>query len=91
MNEPFIQFVDGLVSYGTMVRDIGAYVVRALKSDKDDPDFVSQRTAYKMFGRANVERWRKLGLVEPYERPGVNEYRTADLRYLQRIKKDKKK
>ena len=80
MNEPFIQFVDGLVSYGTMVR-----------ADKDDPDFVSQRTAYKMFGRANVERWRKLGLVEPYERPGVNEYRTADLRYLQRIKKDKKK
>lgn len=91
MSDTFIQFVDGLVPYGTFVRDVGAYVVHALKSDVNDPEFVSQRTAFKMFGRANVERWRKLGLIEPCERPGVNEYRTADLRYLQRIKKDKKK
>ena len=41
-----------------------------------------------MFGRRNVERWRKQGLIEPSKRPGRLEYRTSELRYLQRQKQD---
>ena len=41
-----------------------------------------------MFGRGNVERWRKQGKVTAYKRPGKVEYQTADLRLLQRIQQD---
>lgn len=84
----FLQFVDRLIPYDTFLNDVAARVVRLLKSDNDDPEFVSQRKAYQMFGRRNVERWRKQGKVEPHKRPGKLEYRTADLRLLQRVKQD---
>lgn len=84
----FIQFIDRLIPYDIFLKDIASMVVKMLKSDKDDPEFVSQRKAYEMFGRRNVERWRKQGKVEPCKRPGRLEYRTADLRLLQRVKQD---
>lgn len=85
---PLLQFIDRLVSYETFLKDIASMVVKLLKTDKDDPDFVSQRKAYEMFGRRNVERWRKQGLVQPCKRPGRVEYCTAELRHLQRVKQD---
>ena len=84
----FLQFLDHLIPYETFLNDIAARVVKMMKSDSDDPEFVSQRKAYEMFGRRNVERWRKQGKVEPCKRPGRLEYRTADLRLLQRVKQD---
>ena len=84
----FMQFLDRLIPYDTFLNDVASRVVRMLKTDKDDPEFVSQRKAYEMFGRRNVERWRKQGKVEPCKRPGRLEYRTADLRLLQRVKQD---
>ncbi len=84
----FLQFLDHLIPYDTFLNDIAARVVKMIKSDSDDPEFVSQRKAYEMFGRRNVERWRKQGKVEPCKRPGRLEYRTADLRLLQRVKQD---
>lgn len=84
----FLQFLDHLIPYDTFLNDIAARVVKMMKSDSNDPEFVSQRKAYEMFGRRNVERWRKQGKVEPCKRPGRLEYRTADLRLLQRVKQD---
>ena len=55
---------------------------------KDDPEFISQRKAYELFGRRNVERWKRQGKVVSYKRPGKVEYRTADLRLLQRTTQD---
>ena len=52
------------------------------------PDFMSTRQAYKMFGRKNVERWRRAGKIQPYVRPGKTEYETAQLRLLQRTEQD---
>lgn len=83
-----LQFIDRLVSYETFIKDVASTVVKFIKTDKDDPEFVSQNKAYKMFGRRNVERWRKLGLVEPAKRPGRVEYSTAELRHLQRVRQD---
>ena len=83
-----LHFTDRLIPYDTFLNDIASRVVRLLKSDADDPEFVSQRKAYEMFGRRNVERWRRLGLVQSFKRPGKVEYRTADLRLLQRQSQD---
>jgi len=84
----FLQFLDHLIPYDTFLNDVAARVVKMLKTDSTDPEYVSQRKAYDMFGRANVERWRKQGKVEPCKRPGKLEYRTADLRFLQRATQD---
>lgn len=84
----FLQFSDKSVPYGVFVKDVAAQVVHMLKKDEADPVFVSQRKAYEMFGRRNVERWRRQGKVNPCKRPGKVEYRTADLRLLQRTQQD---
>lgn len=84
----FLQFLDHLIPYDTFLNDVAARVVKMLKTDSTDPEYVSQRKAYDMFGRANVERWRKQEKVEPCKRPGKLEYRTADLRFLQRATQD---
>lgn len=49
---------------------------------------ISQRQAYKIFGRGNVDRWRKNGLIHPCVRPGKKEYSTRRLRELQRTEQD---
>ena len=37
--------------------------------------YISQRQAYERFGRANVERWKTLGIIAPLKRtPGKLEY-----------------
>lgn len=54
----------------------------------NEPEFVSQRKAYQLFGRRNVERWRREGRITFYKRPGKVEYRLADLRRLQNTPQD---
>lgn len=83
-----IQFSDKLVSYETFMSDLSARVARMMKADAADPEYVSQRTAYAMFGRKNVDRWKRNAKIVAYKRPGKIEYRTADLRLLQRIEQD---
>lgn len=84
----FIQFSDHLIPYEAFLKDLAAKIVRLLKADKDDPEYISQRKAYQMFGRRNVERWKRMGAVKCIVRPGKVEYLTADLRVLQRTSDD---
>ena len=83
-----IEFTDKLITYDTFVRDVAMEVARQLSRQWNDPEMVSQRKAYAMFGRGNVDRWRRLGKIQPCKRPGKIEYRTADLRRLQQIQQD---
>lgn len=83
-----IDFSDKSVTYENFITDVAASVVRMLSESRNDPEFISQRKAYKMFGRGNVDRWRKQGKIEPCKRPGKVEYRTAELRALQNTKQD---
>ena len=87
-NDMHIDFTDRTVSYRTFLRDLSANIVKMLHEDKDDPKFVSTRQAYRMFGRKNVERWRKAGKIKPCVRPGKMEYETVQLRLLQRTEQD---
>ena len=84
----FLQFNNQLIPYERFIADVSANVGKMIKNDRNDPDYVSQRKAFAMFGRRNVERWRKSGKVTPCKRPGKVEYRTADLRLLQRVEQD---
>ena len=79
-----LKFIDLEIYYDTFINDLSARIVNRLKNDRNDPEFISQRKAFKMFGRANVERWRRQGKITPHMRPGKVEYKTADLRFLQR-------
>lgn len=83
-----IQFSDRLVTYDTFMTDLTARLARVIKSDAADPEYISQRKAYSIFGRKNVDRWRRTGKVTPSKRPGKVEYCMADLRLLQRTEQD---
>lgn len=84
----YIQFEDKLVVYETFMNDLSARIASLMKSYTNDPEFVSQRKAYKIFGRSNIERWRHEGKIKPCKRPGKIEYRTAELRMLQAVIQD---
>jgi hypothetical protein len=83
-----LSFLDHQIPYETFLNDVASKIVRFLDEQKNDPEYISQRTAFKMFGRRNVERWRREGKIVPCIRPGKVEYRTADLRLLQRTVQD---
>ncbi len=83
-----LEFADRLVTYEDFTNDLAARITNMIETDRIDPEFISQRTAFKIFGRRNVERWRREGKIIPCKRPGKVEYRTSDLRLLQRTVQD---
>lgn len=83
-----LDFPDKSVTYDIFVRDVASSVVRLLADTRNDPEMISQRRAYEMFGRGNVDRWRRQRKVTPCKRPGKVEYRTAELRALQQKQQD---
>ena len=78
-----LDFPDKSVTYDTFVNDVAATVVKMLSDTQNDAEFISQRQAYAIFGRGNVDRWRRQGKIEPHKRPGKIEYRTSELRMQQ--------
>lgn len=66
----FLQFADKSVPYGVFVKDVAAEVAVLLQQFKDDPEYISQNKAFAIFGRANVERWRRQGKVTPMQTSG---------------------
>lgn len=88
MDIKILQVLDRLIPYDIFLNDLAARIVKMMKADNNDPEFVSQRKAYELFGRRNVERWKRQGKIESYKRPGKVEYRTSDLRLLQRTTQD---
>lgn len=83
-----LNFSDRSVTYETFLGDLSARLAKLIREDELDPEYISQRTAYKMFGRRNVDRWRRNRLVNPCKRVGRLEYRTSELRLLQRTQQD---
>ena len=78
-----MNFENKSVRYETFVEDVARRLLFLLSRQRNDPETVSQNKAFEMFGRGNVERWRKKGMIQPCIRPGKVEYRTAELRALQ--------
>lgn len=86
-----IEFPDGTVSYERFVNDLSTEIVQKLKENERMPEFISQRKAFKLFGRANVERWRRTGKISPRIRPGRMDYNVMELKRLQNIQQDYQK
>lgn len=83
-----LEFSDKMVTYETFINDLAARLAMYLREQRKDPDFISQRQAYHIFGRNNVMRWRATGKIEPAKRPGRCEYSMVELRKLQNTKQD---
>lgn len=83
-----LHFDDKSVTYETFLDDLSSRLVHRLRQEDRDPEYVSQRKAYSIFGRRNVDRWRRNGRVKFSKRPGKVEYRMKDLRLLQRTEQD---
>lgn len=83
-----LQFSDRMVSYTTFVNDVAARLASMIAESRADPEVISQREAYRIFGRGNVDRWRRQGKISPCKRPGKVEYVTSELRLLQRTQQD---
>ncbi len=83
-----IQFPDRMVTYDQFVADVAARLAGHIRIHQEDPEYMTQAKAFRVFGRANVERWRRKGDVTPSVRPGKLEYPTARLRELQRREQD---
>ena len=71
-----ITFFEKSVTYDKFVTDIAARLASFMKEDKDDPEYISQRRAERIYGQANVLRWRRSGKIE---------YPTAQLKELSRV------
>lgn len=84
----FIDFIDKSVTYDTFVRDVATSVVRLLSEVRNDPEYISKRRAYKLFGRGNVDRWLKNEDIKPHIRPGKIELKMVELRVLQNREQD---
>lgn len=72
----------------TLFADMAKKMADYLKEVKNDPEYISQNKAYKMFGRNTVDRWKRLRLITPRITKGKMEYKTSVLRKLQDIKQD---
>lgn len=83
-----LQFADKMVTYDQFVTDVAARLASHIRIQAEDPQYMSQSKAFKVFGRANVERWRKKGYLHPCKRPGKLEYRSEELRERQRMEQD---
>lgn len=75
-------------SYNKFIHDVASSLANILLKLDNDPEIITQRRAYSIFGRANVDRWKKEGKIHPMKRPGKIEYRTSELRYVQKCSQD---
>lgn len=77
-----------IADMNSFVKAVAAKLATFLKEDAADPEYLSQREAFKRFGEGNVRRWRQQGKIEPCKRPGKIEYKTSTLKELSRTVQD---
>ncbi len=58
------------VSYDRFLSDLAKQMVSLIRQEEQHPEYLSQQQAYRLFGRANVQRWRRAGLLRIIRRPG---------------------
>ena len=83
MSELSLVFDGNCIPYDVFKRDLASEIIKQLKDSKEDKEIITQNEAYRIFGRANVMRWKKLELVKPAKKGGRIQYVTAELRHLQ--------
>ncbi len=79
-----ITFPTNSVTYDKFVTDIAAKLASFMKEDQNDAAYISQRKAIALYGKGNIERWKKSGAISPVSRPGKIEYNQSVLKELSR-------
>ena len=84
-----LQFGDQTVSFEQFVDSLATKVALRMHQIEKGQFEISQRQAYKMFGKSDVQRWIKNGKLEPVRiSPGKKRYRLIDLQQLANIQQN---
>ena len=83
-----IKFPDRMVSYDVFMSDLATRIAEKILSMREQPEVISQRAAYREYGKKNVQRWLRQGKLHPCKRIGKVEYSTAELRMAQQVQQD---
>ena len=81
-NTEFV-FQDASVTYDKFTSELATKIALKLYQIEKGQMEVSQAQAFKLFGRADVERWLKKGLITPRRiSPGKKRFKLQDLQKL---------
>ena len=84
-----LQFSDKTVTFEQFVDMLATKVALRIHQVEKGQLEISQAQAYKLFGRADVERWVRSGNLEPVRiSPGKKRYRLIDLQKLASIQQN---
>ncbi|MBQ5938227.1 MAG: hypothetical protein IJL50_10370 [Bacteroidaceae bacterium] len=84
-----IQFIDKTVTFEQFVDALATKVALRIHQVEKGQLEISQAQAFKLFGRADVERWVKNGKLVPSRiSPGKKRYRLVDLQKLASIQQN---
>lgn len=84
-----IQFSDASVTYEQFVEELATKVALKMHQIEKGQLEISQAKAYKMFGRADVDRWVRTGKLKPCRiSPGKKRYKLIDLQRLASVQQN---
>ena len=84
-----LQFVDQSVTFEQFVDLLATKVALRMHQVEKGQMEISQAQAYRMFGRADVDRWVKNGKLKPVRiSPGKKRYRLVDLQELASVQQN---
>ena len=84
-----LQFADQSVTFEQFVDVFATKVAMRIHQVEKGELEVSQAQAFKMYGRADVERWIKCGKLQPVRiSPGKKRYKLVDLQKLANIQQN---
>ena len=84
-----LQFIDTIVSNGQFIDELATKIALKIHQIEKGQLEISQAQAYRMYGRADVERWVKHGKLHPCRiSPGKIRYRLIDLQKLASIQQN---
>lgn len=82
-------FADKSVTYDHFTSDLATKIALKMYQIEKGKLEISQSQAFKMFGRADVERWIKSGKLQPSRiSPGKKRFKLVDLQKLASIQQN---
>ena len=84
-----LEFINKSVTFEQFVDVLATKVALRIHQIEKGQLEISQAQAYKLFGRADVERWVKSGKIEPVRRsPGKKRFKLVDLQMLANVQQN---
>ena len=84
-----LEFINKSVTFEQFVDVLATKVALRIHQIEKGQLEISQAQAYKLFGRADVERWVKSGKIEPVRiSPGKQRFKLVDLQMLANVQQN---